>query len=159
DRHGLDLPRPMQVDFSNVIQAVGDETGKEVDAATIWQVFQDTYVNTPGPVTFHGCRVISGPTACRIEADVTVNGEKKLIKGSGTGPIDAYLAGLEEQAGISASVQGFHEHAVATGSGAEAAAYVEVDSVNGVGHGACIDANTVTASLKAVTNAVNRSLQ
>ncbi len=159
DRHGLDLPRSMQVDFSNVIQELGDETGKEIDAATIWQVFQDTYVNTPGPVTFHGCKVTSGATNCRIEADITVNSERQTIKGSGTGPIDAYLAGLAEHTGISGSVQGFHEHAVATGSGAEAAAYVEIDGTNGVGHGACIDANTVTASLKAVTNAVNRSLQ
>ena len=159
DRHGLDLPRPLQVDFSNVIQELGDETGKEIDAATIWQVFQDTYVNTAGPVVFHGCRVTSGATTCRIEADVTVDGKKKLIKGSGTGPIDAYLAGLEADAGITASVQGFHEHAVATGSGAEAAAFVEVEGARGVGHGACINANTVTASLEAVTNAVNRSLQ
>lgn len=45
DRHGLDLPRAMQVDFSNVIQAMGDETGKEVDADTIWDVFQKTYVD------------------------------------------------------------------------------------------------------------------
>ncbi len=159
DRHGLDLPRAMQVDFSNIIQELGDQTGKEVDAPTIWQVFQDTYVDTSGPVVFHGCRVTSGSTTCRIEADVSVEGETKTIKGTGTGPIDAYLAGLKSDAGISASVQGFHEHAVAVGSGAEAAAYVEVEGARGVGHGACIDANTVTASLKAVTNAVNRSLQ
>ncbi|MEQ9146314.1 MAG: 2-isopropylmalate synthase [Parvibaculaceae bacterium] len=158
DRHGLDLPRPMQVDFSNTIQKLTDETGKEIDSATIWKVFQETYIDAPGPVAFIGCRVTSGARTCRIEADVKIDGQVKTITGSGTGPIDAYLTGLEQDAGITASVESFHEHAVSTGSGAEAAAYVEVHGDKGKGFGCSIDSNTVTASLKAVTNAVNHML-
>jgi len=160
ERHGLDLPRAMQVTFSNVVQAETTETGKEIDADTVWDLFQATYINAEGPLRFVGCKVTSGATTCRIEADVTINGKATRFTGTGTGPIDAYLAGLETSAGISATVCSFHEHAVATGSGAEAAAYVEVEGTSSAasGYGCFIDANTVTASLKAVTNAVNRML-
>jgi len=158
DRHGLDLPRAMQVDFSNVIQALGDETGKEVDADTIWEVFQKTYVDRSDPLAFIGCRVTSGATTCRIEADIKHGGKTITFKGVGSGPIEAFLQGLESSVGISAAVCNFHEHAIATGSGAEAAAYVEVENGNDRGHGCSVNANTVTASLKAVTSAINRML-
>ncbi|MBL4863359.1 MAG: 2-isopropylmalate synthase [Rhodobiaceae bacterium] len=160
ERHGLDLPRAMQVTFSNIVQAETTETGKEVDADTLWNLFLTTYINTEGPLRFVGCKVTSGATTCRIEADVTIDGKATHFTGTGTGPIDAYLAGLETAAGLSATVCNFHEHAVATGSGAEAAAYVEVEGTSGdaSGYGCAIDVNTVTASLKAVTSAVNRML-
>ncbi|PCJ68915.1 MAG: 2-isopropylmalate synthase [Rhodobiaceae bacterium] len=160
ERHGLDLPRAMQVAFSNIVQAETTETGKEVDADTVWDLFLTTYINTEGPLRFVGCKVTSGATTCRIEADVTIDGKATHFTGTGTGPIDAYLAGLETAAGLSATVCSFHEHAVATGSGAEAAAYVEVEgtSSGASGYGCAIDVNTVTASLKAVTSAVNRML-
>ena len=159
DRHGLDLPRAMQVEFSGIVQQLTDETSKEIDADTIWQVFQETYLETDGPLAFIGCRVTSGANSCRIEADITQNGKPVSFVGKGTGPIDAFLQGLESSLGVSAGICHFHEHAIATGSGAEAAAYVEVENGSRTGHGACVHANTVTASLKAVTNAVNRSLQ
>jgi 2-isopropylmalate synthase len=158
DRHGLDLPRAMQVDFSSVIQKLTDETGKEIDADTVWQVFKATYVETDDPLSFVGCRVTSGATTCRIEADVIYEGKPVTFTGTGSGPIDAFLEGLQSSLGVSATVCNFHEHAIATGSGAEAAAYVEVESGSLRGHGCSINTNTVTASLKAVTNAVNRML-
>jgi len=163
ERHGLDLPRAMQVSFSHIVQTQTTETGKEIDADTVWDLFQSTYINTGGLLEFEGCKMTSGKSLARIEADVCVNGKPVHFSGTGTGPIDAYLAGLKTSTGISAAVCRFHEHAVATGSGAEAAAYVEVESADttraGRGYGCAIDANTVTASLKAVTHAINRMLK
>lgn len=158
DRHALDLPRAMQVHFSQVVQEIGDETGREVGADTIWEVFQTTYMKPKGRISFRSCQVSSGAKICKIEADVTIDGKRETVKGTGNGPIEAYVNALQAKLGHDVSVAGFHEHAVATGSGAEAAAYIEVETGAGTSaHGCFIDSNIVTASLKAVTNAINNS--
>jgi len=50
----------------------------------------------------------------------------------------------------------YHEHALTAGGDAQAAAYVECEVDGVVRWGVGVDANIVTASLKAVASAVNR---
>src|SRR6195952_3361541 len=38
--YGLELPRRLQIEFSQAVQAVMDAQGREVSAADIWQIFQ-----------------------------------------------------------------------------------------------------------------------
>ena len=88
----------------------------------------------------------------RLEVELEIDGELQRLAGEGNGPVDALVAAL----GLDLKVRDYHEHALAQGAGAEAAAYVEVRlgagrSVHGVG----IDANLVAASLRAVISAVN----
>ena len=42
--HHLDLPRRLQIEFSHVIQRHTDDEGGEVDAAQMWQIFADEYL-------------------------------------------------------------------------------------------------------------------
>ena len=42
--HGLSMPRRLQIDFSQVIQQVTDETGKELESEDIWTKFRETYL-------------------------------------------------------------------------------------------------------------------
>ena len=51
----------------------------------------------------------------------------------------------------------YAEHALSAGSDAHAAAYVECEIAGQPWWGVGVDANTVTASLRAVLSAVNRS--
>ena len=46
--YGLTLPRRMQIEFSPVVQAVTDSSGKEVTAAQIWQLFNHEYLAHEG---------------------------------------------------------------------------------------------------------------
>ncbi|MDE1172205.1 MAG: 2-isopropylmalate synthase [Parvibaculaceae bacterium] len=157
--YGIAMPRPLQVDFSKVVQEEADRTSKELDTITIWRLFREAYLENDTPVGFIECAMLPDRAGCRIEAKVSFEGRERAIAGTGTGPIDAYLAALETL-GVKASVKGFHEHAIQKGSSAEAAAYIEVEGENGVtGHGAGTDRNIVTASLKGVTSAVNRMLK
>jgi 2-isopropylmalate synthase len=82
------------------------------------------------------------------------------IKGSGNGPIDAYVDALKRSLGVAFTFQDYHEHALGSGANAQAAAYVEVVPEKGETlHGVGIHRNIVTASLHAVTSAASRILR
>ena len=156
--HGLDLPRNLQIEFSRLVQAVADRTGKELTGADLWSLFQTTYLRRDGialvdytllPERRGGER--------RIAATVTVDGEERRIEGVGNGPIAAFVDALKEGCGIALGVADYHEDAVGAGADAQAAAYVQIESPgNGPLFGVGMDSDIVTASLKAVASAATR---
>jgi 2-isopropylmalate synthase len=156
--HGLDLPKKLQGDFAKVIQNIADNTGKEISSKMIWAAFEQTYLK-PGKFEFltHVTLPQHPPQDARhIEARLLVDGKERVIEGEGNGPIDALVDAVEKSLGIKVEIVDFREHALGSGSAAQAAAYVEA-KVDGVAcFGVGIDGNTVAASLKAVMSAVNR---
>ncbi|HEY0835061.1 MAG TPA: 2-isopropylmalate synthase [Azospirillum sp.] len=158
---GLQIPRRLQMEFSKIVQRIADETGKELTPAEIHNAFKVEYLDavTPLALVEHGTEPRgpgSGPRT--LTAVVQRDGRPVTIRGKGTGPIDAFLAALRNDAGIDMHVVDYHEHAVTTGEDAQAAAYFEVRTADGrTLHGAGIDPDIVTASLRALVSAANRA--
>ncbi len=158
--HGFVLPRRLQIDFSQVVQRRADSTEAELPSADILKIFLETYVEPAGPLALVDYRTVPATHASEqrhLTASVTVDGRMREIRGTGTGPIDAFVHALEEDAGMTLKVIDYHEHAISQGSDAVAAAYVEAQ--NGTGRsefGVGIHGNIVQASLLAVTAAANR---
>ncbi|MGC2522711.1 MAG: alpha-isopropylmalate synthase regulatory domain-containing protein, partial [Stellaceae bacterium] len=157
--HGLDLPRGLQVEFSKRVQEVADRTGKELTSADIWSLFEATYLGPDGiALADYGILPEPGaPNRRRIVATVEIGGAERRIEGVGNGPIDAFVDALQRECGIELTVGDYREHALGAGADAQATAYVEIRGGSeaplwGVG----IDANIVTASLKAVASAATR---
>ncbi|MCC5809535.1 MAG: 2-isopropylmalate synthase [Ectothiorhodospiraceae bacterium] len=156
--YGLAMPRRLQIEFSQVIQKVTDDTGRELTAAEIWDAFQQEYllVNQPFQlVEYQEGSDASGTD--RMEAVILDNGRECRIAAEGTGPIDAFLTALSAHIGVSLQVADYTEHAVNAGANAQAVAYVEMrgpdgETLYGVGR----HANIVSASLHAMLSAVNR---
>lgn len=93
-----------------------------------------------------------------MEATVLDRGERRTVEGRGNGPIDAYVDALRRAYRIDLALTDFHEHAVGRGADATAIAFVQMTKPDGTAvHGAGMDPSIVTASLKAVTSAVNRA--
>jgi 2-isopropylmalate synthase len=161
--HGLQLPRKLQVEFAGVIQKVTDASGKEIQPAEIWSAFQDTYLAPSGPLVLLEQRAVPDAHASELQhmtAKVRFRGKEMEIKGSGNGPIDAYVDALKRSLGVAFTFQDYHEHALGSGANAQAAAYVEVVADKGEPlHGVGIHRNIVTASLHAVTSAASRILR
>jgi 2-isopropylmalate synthase len=156
--HGLDLPRRLQVEFSKAVQAVTEATGTEIRPAEIWEVFEKTYLGRDGGLRLLGAEVASerdGPHTTGIVAQLLVDGQHRTVSGKGNGPIDALVDALR-QTGLELSVRDFHEHALTSGSGASAAAYVEAESQGSVAWGVGMDSSILDASLQAVVSAANR---
>ncbi len=156
--HGLQLPRGLQVDFAQKVQAITDARGGELTAAELRQVFDQHYLGITAPLELVEYTHSSDADGDRLVARVRVGGEEAELEGAGTGPIDAFVHAVGEQLGLDLHVRGFHEHAMSTGEDAKAAAYVEADVDEEAFWGVGVHPSIVTASLNAVVNAVNRAL-
>ncbi len=160
--YGLVLPRRLQIEFSPVVQAMAERTGKELSPADIWDVFDAEYLKQSGPYEIVDYRTLPDRRVRgqrNITATVRVNGVEQEISGTGNGPVDAFLDALGQVGGNGIRLVDYNEHAIGHGADATAAAYVEVE-VNGSEtlFGAGTDTNIVMASLRAITSAVNRAI-
>ncbi len=164
--HKLDLPRRAQIEFSRVIQERTDTVGGEISPAEIWEVFQGEYLDREAPLKLNSVHTSSAAgEKDRLDVNVYVDGGLHELSGEGNGPIAAFvdaINGLERPGGgFDVRVLDYAEHALSAGGDAIAAAYVEcaitdADGDTEVLWGVGLDANIVTASLKAVISAVNR---
>jgi 2-isopropylmalate synthase len=159
--HGLRLPRRLQIEFSQVIQRIADETGKELQPGDIWKSFEQEYLAEDAPLAFVEHRTVPDAHASelrRLTAVIRENGTERTIEGRGNGPIDAFVDALRTGLGDAIRIVDYGEHAVGQGANATAAAYVEIQTADGTSlFGVGLHPNIVTASLKAVTSAVNRA--
>jgi 2-isopropylmalate synthase len=158
--HGFDLPRRLQIEFSKTIQHITEDSGTEVSAAVMWDAFQGEYL--PSEPRFqllgHELRSDSSTGRTTIVAQLMVDGAHRTIDGEGNGPIDAFVKALRSGLGATLDVTDYTEHAIGQGSEAMAVAYVETQSKeHGVLWGVGTDPSTITASLRAVLNAYERS--
>jgi len=163
--HALDLPRKLQIEFSQVVQAKTDAEGGEVTSEQIWTIFQDEYLPAANAEDKWGhYELFSTRTAS--DMDGTVSLEVKLRRGEdtleahaeGNGPIAAFLNILSDQ-GVAIRLFDYVEHALSASGDALAAAYVELEVNGRTLWGVGIDADISTASLKAIVSAVNRALR
>ncbi|GAB1817023.1 2-isopropylmalate synthase [Herbidospora sp. RD11066] len=159
--HQLDLPRRLQIEFSRAVQARTDAQGGEVTPAQMWEAFTDEYLPNPanpwgrvGLLAHRNIAAVDDKDA--ISVDVRVEGQIREIHGTGNGPISAFCDALGS-IGIDVRVLDYTEHAMSGGADAKAASYVETEIDGRVLWGVGIDANTTTASLKAIISAVNRA--
>ena len=159
--HRLDLPRRLQIEFSQVIQEHTDEEGGEVDPQEMWTIFADEYL--PGSderwgrfqlVSVQQESAVGGATS--IDAVLMDGNVERAITGQGNGPIAAFCAGLSA-IGVDVRVLDYAEHAMSSGGDASAASYLECAIGERVLWGAGIDPSIVTSSLKAIISAVNRA--
>jgi 2-isopropylmalate synthase len=125
----LDLPRRLQIEFSQVVQRYTDANGTEVTADELWRVFTDEYLPaepdgdlTPwGRFALGGTRTVTGDGGDALSVDLVDHGTPVTVES------------------------------------ATAAAYVECAVGDRTLWGVGIDPSITTASLKAIISAVNRA--
>ena len=159
--HGLSMPRRLQIEFSQVIQKIADESGKEISPSDIWENFQTTYLNDSGKYDFISHNIEShsnkdGTQSDKISVGLLTKSKEIFIEGSGNGPIDAMIDALNNSFNLELKISDYHQHAISAGSDAKAVAYSELllgdQAVWGVG----MHQNTVIAGLLSVINGLNR---
>jgi len=157
--HKLDLPRRAQIEFSRVVQERTDTEGGEMSADEIWTVFSDEYLHRETPLKLNSVHTSSAAgEKDALTVNVYVDGEMRTLEGTGNGPIAAFVNALNElPQEFDVRVLDYAEHALSAGGDAIAAAYVECAVGDQILWGVGLDANIVTASLKAVISAVNRA--
>jgi 2-isopropylmalate synthase len=178
--YGLVIPRRAQVEFSATVQAVADDTGRELTPGALWALFEAEYLQAPGPWQLvhhevhempavrsegqpqekHGAQGMDrapGPT--QVELLVQTPQGQRQLQGQGNGPLDAaWQAVLNLGLPAGAQWHSFEEHATGQGADATALAWVEVGApgVSAGVYGAGRHPHLVSASLQAMMQALNR---
>ncbi|HEX5802298.1 MAG TPA: 2-isopropylmalate synthase [Azospira sp.] len=158
--YGVVMPRRLQVEFSAVVQAHADSHGGEVSAAGIWDLFAGTYLAAETPLRYREHHLFEHGNAQGIRLAVDLDGQPRVLTGEGNGPIDAAVHALAA-AGIDVQVRSFEERSMSVSreaGDARACAFVEIAPAGGGREvfGVGVDANIVTASIRALVSGVNR---
>ena len=154
----LVMPRRLQIEFSQVVQAAADITGKELTSREIWDLFNSEYLAARGPYVYRAHQLSASTDGAdheRLMLQIEDSGRPDTWLGYGSGPIDAMVHAVA----LPFDVLSYEEHSRGKGSGAQAVSYIEITTRSRrTLFGAGMHPNIVTASLLAVVSAVNRAI-
>lgn len=159
--YGFKLPKGMHKEFADVIQAISEKQG-EVAPEQILEEFNRNYTDRKEPIHFSKCQITETEEDVEFSTIAKVrfsdHGTEKIFEGVGNGPIDAVQKGLEKELGIEIRVLDYSEHALSSGSGAQAASYIHLLDVKTgrTTYGVGISSNITRASIRGIFSAVNR---
>jgi len=154
--YGVELPRRLQIEFSQVVQAVMDVQGREMSAAELWAMFEAEY-RLDGPLLEAYRLDEAGHGRVQLQATLRVDAHAVTLQGQGSGPVDACVAALQAAFGVPLQVLDYHEHAIGGGARAKAASYIEMRVGDRRLHGVGIDADIVAASIHALLSGMARA--
>lgn len=156
--HQLVMPRRLQIEFSQIVQAAADITGKELTSQELWNLFESEYLMSRRPYVYRSHQLAAstdGADSERITLQIENDGRLETWYGQGSGPIDAMVKAV----GLPFDVLSYEEHSRGQGSAAKAVSYIEINTRSRrTLFGAGMHPNIVTASLLAILSAVNRAV-
>jgi 2-isopropylmalate synthase len=155
----LVMPRRLQIEFSQVVQAAADTSGKELTAKELWDLFNAEYLAPKQPLVYRSHQLAAstdGADTERLSLQIERGGRVETLLGLGSGPIDAIVNAI----GLEFDVLSYEEHSRGHGSAAQAVSYIEITTKSRrTLFGAGMHPNIITASLLAVVSAVNRAIR
>lgn len=152
--HGYRVPRALAIELSHAVQSMTDARGRELSPTEVFEVFEREYLTASGAYALHDV-VVERAGECQVTVQLTARGERREARGSGNGPVDAFVAALSSVVGA-VEVVDYAEHAAAPGAAARAIAYVAV-RVGGVErYGVGRHEDVVLAAFQAIISACNR---
>lgn len=161
---GFRMPKAMHPEFGKIVQGVTDREGRELQHEEILDAFNKEYLFQDGPMSLKSFDVVkrhrsseNEETQASVEATLTVAGREVSISDNGNGPLDAFCSSLKKQVTGDFKLLNYHEHSLNGGSGARAAAYIEIRLPDGTKRwGTGVDTDIIIASVKAVLSSLNR---
>jgi 2-isopropylmalate synthase len=154
----LVMPRRLQIEFSQVVQAAADTTGKELTSKELWDLFNSEYLAPKQPLVYRSHQLAAstdGADSERLALQIERDGRVETLLGQGSGPIDAIVKAI----GLDFDVLSYEEHSRGKGSAAQAVSYIEITTRSRrTLFGAGMHPNIITASLLAILSAVNRAI-
>ncbi len=155
---GVSLPRPLLLEFSPIVQRLSEADGGELQPDEIWKAFVAEFIEVEGPYQLVDYKVSSGEAEQEYcQANIKVAENEISVEGEGSGPIDAFIAGLVETLNEPLNVVDYQEYALNEGSEAQAICILAITDENqNKYYGVGISQNTITAAFKSIIAAINR---
>ena len=157
--YGFDIPKAMQPIVGATIYQLADNKGKELTNQEILEAFKNEFVNVSKNFFLEKYELLNndlndGQVCC--EAKIINNGEPHEIKGSGNGPINAFVNALEKINQKDFNLKDYRSHAIKGGSDADSAAYILLEGTNGKEAWGCgVDPSIEIAGVKALVSSLN----
>jgi 2-isopropylmalate synthase len=157
--HGVSLPRRLQISLSQEIQKIADESGKEITSTEVWDIFEASYLKPINNFSYIKHTSSSKDEIHSLQLTMKTNDKEIQIEGSGNGPIDSFINGINENMGITIKVADYQQSAISSGSDAKAAAYIELEKDDKTFWGVGINPNTTRASFDAIIVGLSKLLE
>ena len=157
--YGFDIPKAMQPIVGATIYQLADNKGKELTNHEILEAFKNEFVNVSKSFFLEKYELLhndlnDGQVCC--EAKIINNDEPHEIKGSGNGPINAFVNALEKINQKDFNLKDYRSHAIKGGSDADSAAYILLEGTNGKEVWGCgVDPSIEIAGVKALVSSLN----
>ena len=157
--YGFDIPKAMQPVVGTTIYQLADKKGKELSNHEIFEAFEAEFVNVVNHLSLEEYELLhndikDGNVCC--EAKLIKNGDQYDIKGTGNGPINAFVNALEKLGQKDFHLKDYRSHAIKGGSDADSAAYILLESFDGKEAWGCgVDPSIEIAGVKALISALN----
>ena len=157
--YGFDIPKAMQPVVGTTIYQLADKKGKELSNHEIFEAFQAEFVNVVNHLSLEEYELLhndikDGNVCC--EAKLIKNENQYDIKGTGNGPINAFVNALEKLGQKDFNLKDYRSHAIKGGSDADSAAYILLESFDGKESWGCgVDPSIEIAGVKALISALN----
>ena len=156
--YGLQLPKPMHKEIGKIINDLADQRGTELSPAEIHEAFRHEYLERTAPVVLESFKTSARDNGVTCEAELSIDGARQRLKGTGNGPIDAFVKALSSTPLPKFDVASYSEHSLGVGAEAKAASYIQIKTERSAGvFGVGIDTNIELASIKAIVSALNRA--
>lgn len=162
--YGFEMPKKMHPEFGTIVNRIADETGRELSSEEIRDTFLREYVGRTEQLElldYDSAPIGKGDHhQIRVTATVRFRDTEQSLGGQGNGPIAGFVNALENAGWKHFKLMDYRQHAISSGSAAEAIAYILLERVadKKLFWGAGIDANIEQAGLKALVSAFNRAL-
>ncbi|WP_409462462.1 2-isopropylmalate synthase [Amycolatopsis sp. GA6-003] len=147
--YGITLPRRLQIDFARRVQGHTDDSGHEVTATELWQLFESAYLQPNPAITLSR---FENSADEHTSITLRVDGAEHTSTHTGTGPVEALTAALSEH-GRKVDIVALHQTSIGSGNDSEALTLLEYRTDSGTQWTAGRDRSVLAASLTAVVNA------
>jgi 2-isopropylmalate synthase len=156
--HGVSLPRRLQITLSKYVQKIADETGKEISASELWDVFESNFLIPMNGFEYKSHSSKTENSINEIDLNIKILNEDINIQGAGSGPIDSFMNAINQKFNLNIKVSDYNQNAISSGADAKAAAFIELEHKNNTVWGAGINPNTTQASFEAIVVGLSKLL-
>src|SRR5699024_8275403 len=138
------------------VQAASEKITGELGSAEIRDLLF-AHFDHQQPLSLVDYRVKRTDDGQKVAVKIEQNGQPHIIEGWGNGPLSAFVNAWNEFAGDEVSIADYSEHALSAGSDASAIAFVQLKCGTVRIPAVATDADTLSASMKAIISAINLS--
>lgn len=156
--HGVSLPRRLQITLSKYVQKIADETGKEISASELWDVFESNFLIPVNGFEYKSHSSKTENSVNEIDLNIKILNVDINIQGTGSGPIDSFMNAINQKFNLNIKVSDYNQNAISSGADAKAAAFIELEHKNNTVWGAGINPNTTQASFEAIVVGLSKLL-